>query len=124
MKNKLNFLTKTLLVKTFAVLMIIGMINSPAFTQERIRFARGKSSATVTGKLGSGYSRTYVVGARAGQMLTVRIEAAGNLWFDIGGNEIEESSITIECRSTDDYEITVHNDDEYSTNYSLFVAIN
>lgn len=124
MKNKLSFLTKNLLVKTFAVLMIVGMLNSLSFSQERIRFARGKSSATVKGKLSSGYSRTYVVGARKGQMLTVRIEAAGYFWFDIGGNEIEESSVTIECRSTDDYEITVHNDDDYSTNYSLFVAIN
>lgn len=124
MKNRVNSLTKALLVKTFAVLMIIGMMDSAAFSQTRIRFARGKSSATVTGKLNSGYQRTYVVGARAGQMMTVRIQAAGNVWFDIGGNEIEESSITIECRSTDDYEITVHNDDEYSTNYSLFVAIN
>lgn len=124
MINKLNFITKTLLVKTFVVLLIIGMIDSAVYSQTRIRFARGKSSATVTGKLNSGSQRTYILGARAGQMLTVRIEAAGNIWFDIGGNEIEESSITIECRSTDDYEITVHNDDEYSTTYSLFVAIN
>lgn len=124
MKNKLNFLAKTLPVKTLLVLLVIGMMDSAAFSQERIRFARGKSSATVKGKLAKGRQHTYVLGAKEGQMMTVKIEAAGNIWFDIGGNEIEESSITIECRSTDDYEITVHNNDEYSTDYSLFVAVN
>lgn len=123
MKNKSNFLTKTFLVKTLALLMMVGIMNLPAFSQTRIRFARGASSATVSGNLSSGGSRSYVVGARRGQMLTVRVRAAGNVWLDIGGNDVG-GGITIECESTDDYIITVHNDDGYPAKYSLFVAIN
>ncbi len=124
MKKKLNFITKSLLVKTFVILMIIGMLDSAVFSQTRVRFARGKSSATVSGKLSGGYQRTYIVGARAGQMMTIRLQTAGNVWFDIGGGEPEDASVTIECDSTDDYEITVHNEDDYTNQYSLFIAIN
>ncbi len=124
MKNNLKFITRNFPIKTLVVLMIIGMMNSAVFSQTRIRFARGKSSATVSGKLNGDYQRIYVVGARAGQMMTVRLKTAGNVWFDIGGSEPEDSSITIECDSTDDYEITVHNEDDYTNSYSLFVAIN
>ncbi len=122
MRNILNVITRPFLVKIFTVLMMIGMMDSAALSQTRIRFARGASSATVTGKLSPGYTRSYVVGARAGQSMTVRVRSAGNVWLDIGGNEVGEG-ITIECRSTDDYIITVHNDDDHASNYSLYVAI-
>lgn len=123
MKNKLNLMSKTILFKALAVLMMIGMMNSVGFSQTRIRFARGMSSATVTGKLAGGDSRSYVVGARARQMLTVSVRGAGDFWIDIGGNDVDDGT-TIECRSTDDYIITVHNDSDYASNFSLYVAIN
>ena len=56
-------------------------------------------------------------------MLTVRVRSTGNVWLDIGGNEVG-TGITIECNSTDDYIITVNNSNNYGVNYSLFVAIN
>ncbi|HMS08786.1 MAG TPA: hypothetical protein PKE66_04845 [Pyrinomonadaceae bacterium] len=123
MRKILRFSTKALLVKAVAVAMLIGTIDLPASAQTRIRFARGTSSATVNGSLPGGYSRSYVVGARAGQMLTVRVRSTGNVWLDIGGNEVG-TGITIECNSTDDYIITVNNSNNYGVNYSLFVAIN
>lgn len=122
MKNKLKFITKTFLIKTFAVLMIMGMMDSLAFSQTRIRFARGKSSATVTGTLNSGSGRSYVLGARAGQYMTVRVSSRDSISVDVGGNDLGEGD-TIELRSTDDYIITVYNDDGYQANYSLYVAI-
>jgi hypothetical protein len=121
MKNKLNFITKTVLVRTIAVLLLIGVMNTLGFSQTRVRFARGKSSATVSGKLNGGGSRSYVVGARARQMMTVRVRT-GNVWLDIGGNDVQKG-ITIECRSTDDYIITVHNDYDYPTNFSIYIGI-
>ncbi|MBK9164782.1 MAG: hypothetical protein IPM21_12915 [Acidobacteria bacterium] len=123
MRNIIRFTPKALLVQAFAVAMLIGTMNLPASAQTRIRFARGASSATVNGNLSGGYSRSYVVGARAGQMLTVRVRSTGNVWLDIGGNEVG-TGITIECNSTDDYIITVNNSNNYAANYSLFVAIN
>jgi hypothetical protein len=122
MKNRTDFITKIFLTKTFAVLMLIGMMNSLSFAQTRVRFARGKSSATVSGTLSNGYQRSYIVGARRGQKMTVRVRGNGNLWLDIGGNDVGTGE-TIELRSTDDYIITVHNDDDARVRYSLYISI-
>ena len=65
MKRKFSSVFKILLIKSFVVLMIIGMMDSAVFSQTRIRFARGKTSATVSGNLSSYASRSYVLGASA-----------------------------------------------------------
>jgi hypothetical protein len=44
---------------------------------ERIRFAPGKSSTVVSGKISSGDEKTYLVGARAGQTMHVEIIEGG-----------------------------------------------
>ncbi len=119
---KLNSILKSLIINSFAVLLIIGMSNSAVFSQTRIRFARGKSSATVSGNLAAQARRSYVVGASRGQTMTVSVSSGnGEVWVDIGGNELGTGD-TIELRSTDDYIITVHNDG-YSTGFSLYVSI-
>lgn len=122
MKAKLNFATKTFLVKIFAVLMIIGMLEATAFSQTRIRFKRGTTSATVSGNLYSGATRSYILGARRGQTMTVRVRSAGNVSVDIGGNDVGTGE-TIELRSTDDYILTVHNNGSRAAKYSLYVSI-
>jgi hypothetical protein len=123
MKIKLNFAIKALIIKSFAVLMIIGTLNSAAFSQTRVRFARGRTSATLSGTL-SGYgSRSYVLGASRGQMMTVRVSSnSGRVWVDIGGNDVGRGT-SVELRSTDDYIITVHNELGNATKYSLYVGI-
>lgn len=124
MKNKkLNLIVKALVIKSFAVLMIIGMMNSAAFSQTRIRFARGRSSATMTGSLPSGSTRAYILRASEGQQMTVRVTSASSkVSVDIGGNDVGKG-VSIELRSTDEYIITVHNDGGAAANYSLYVAI-
>src|SRR5688572_25835130 len=110
MKRKLNLAVKALIIKSFAVLMIIGMMDSTAFSQTRIRFARGRSSATVSGSLSSGAERSYILRASRGQTMTVRVSSRnGDVHVDLGGNDIGTGT-TVELRSTDDYIITVHNE--------------
>lgn len=106
-----------------ALLLTIGLMSGiDLYAQTRIRFARGKSSATVSGKVGSGGSRSYILGARAGQTLTVRVSSRnGQVSADIGGNDVGTGD-TIQLRSTDDYIITINNNGG-STNYSLYVSI-
>jgi hypothetical protein len=117
MKIKLNFI-----IKGLAVLMIIGMMDSAAFSQTRLRFARGRTSTTVSGNIASGSSRSYILGASRGQTMTVSVKSrSGNVSVDIGGNDVGTGT-TIELRSTDDYIITVHNDGG-ATSYSLYVSI-
>jgi hypothetical protein len=96
MNRKLSLIVKSLIIKSFAVLMIIGTMDSAVFSQTRIRFARGRTSATVS--------------------------ASGRVWVDIGGNDVGRGT-TIQLRSTDDYIITVHNEMGSSTRYSLYVSI-
>lgn len=123
MKVKLNLIFKTLIVKSFVVLLIIGTMDSAVFSQTRIRFARGKTSATVSGNLSSYASRSYVLGASEGQTMTVRVSStSGRVWVDIGGNDVGKGT-TIELRSTDDYIITVHNELGSATKFSLYVSI-
>jgi hypothetical protein len=122
MSRKLKLVVRSLIIKSFAVLMIIGTMDSAAFSQTRIRFARGRTSATVAGSLSAGGQRSYILGASAGQTMTVRVTSrSGNVWVDLGGNDVGRGT-SVELRSTDQYIITVHNDGG-ATSYSLYVAI-
>ena len=122
MNRKLNLVVKSLIIKSFAVLMIIGTMNSAAFSQTRIRFARGRSSTTVSGSLYSGAERSYILRASRGQTMTVRVSSNnGDVHVDLGGNDVGTGT-TVELRSTDEYIITVHNNGG-ATTYSLYVAV-
>lgn len=122
MNTKFNLIIKTVLIKAFAVMMIVGTMNSAVFSQTRIRFARGRTSATVSGTVSAYGSRSYVLGASRGQTMTVRVSSAsGDVHVDIGGNDVGRGT-TIQLRSTDDYIITVHNEGR-ATRYSLYVSI-
>ena len=122
MKGKLNLIIKSIVIKSFAVLMIVGMMNSELFAQTRIRFARGRTSTTVSGNLSAGSERSYILRASAGQTMTVRVSSrSGDVSVDLGGNDVGTGD-TVELRSTDEYIITVHNNGG-STSYSLYVSI-
>ena len=122
MNRKLNLVIKNFIIKTFAVLMIVGMMDSSAFSQTRIRFSPGRSSATVKGKLSGSTERSYILRASEGQTMTVRVSSENaSVWVDLGGNDVGKGT-TVELRSTDEYIITVHNDGS-TTNYTLYVAI-
>jgi hypothetical protein len=102
--------------------MVVGMMDSSAFSQTRIRFARGRTSTTVAGNLSSGAERSYILRASAGQTMTVRVTSrTGDVSVDLGGNDVGTGD-TVELRSTDEYIITVHNNGR-ATSYSLYVGI-
>jgi hypothetical protein len=123
MKGKLSLIFKSIVIKSFVVLMIIGITDSAAFSQTRIRFTRGRSSATVSGSLRVSGERSYILRASAGQTMTVRVNSGSdNVWVDIGGNGVDRGT-TVELRSTDEYIITVHNTGGNAASYSLYVAI-
>lgn len=73
------------------VLLILGLTaNAPAQTTRRVRFAKGASSATVSGQV-KGYDYIdYIVGAKAGQTMSVRLTGRSVAEFAIlmpdGGN--------------------------------------
>ena len=122
MKNKMNFITKSFLIKTFAVLMIVGMMDSQAFSQTRIRFAKGRSATTINGTLSGGSFRTYIAGAKRGQQMIVRIDSKASFDVEVDGLSLFEGG-TVDLEKSGDHKIIIHNDGNRSATYSLYVSI-
>jgi hypothetical protein len=101
--------------------------SKPAY--RRVRFKRGTSSATLTGKASIALPDTYLVGARAGQVMTVQLTAAReSVRFmvmspttkDLGADNTRSWTGTLP--ETGDYTIVV-NADERGGTYSLTITI-
>lgn len=89
--------------------------------QKRIRFARGKSSATVRGPIGPNGYLEYVVNGRAGQVMTIEI-TSGNGAVVVNAGTATGKSFTIEM-SGGDHLLSVVNTGGRATNYTLTVSI-
>lgn len=63
------------LTKFAVVLAIAAFCNVAAFADTRIRFAKGRTSATVTGRVAAGGRVCYFAGARAGQQFTATVSS-------------------------------------------------
>ena len=67
----------------------------PQTYQERVHFPKGATRTVLSGSLGPGEARNYLLGARKNQFLTVRLAANGpNLHFNVlvpGGSMLYES---------------------------------
>lgn len=80
-----------ILITTFALLLslAISVVTSADITS-RIRFAKGKSSATVSGSVVRGDRENFIVRAKAGQKMTVKITSLeDNAVFEIEGPDGE-----------------------------------
>ena len=97
-------------------LFIFGFSSTSTSAQTRIRFARGRTSTSISGTLAPGARRTYVLGATRGQQLSGNVSSRGDcvkfteaststsFTTDYGDNRL---SITNYCRSTVAYTMTV-----------------
>lgn len=59
------------------MLLVLILLASESFAQTRIRFARGRTSTSVAGTIGSLGERDFVLGASAGQYLTANVSSRG-----------------------------------------------
>ncbi|MGE0245699.1 MAG: hypothetical protein AB7Q37_08635 [Pyrinomonadaceae bacterium] len=66
--------------RTFAAVFLLALMASASevFGQTRIRFARGRTSTTVTGTLTSIGERDFVLRAAAGQYLSATVSSSGD----------------------------------------------
>ena len=105
--------------KLIAVFAIVAFCNVSAFADTRIRFAKGRTSATVSGRVGAGGRVCYVAGAQAGQQVTATISSRSGKAriFESG-----ETSYNYEVEQGGDHSICVDNL-AGSTTYSLTVSI-
>jgi hypothetical protein len=97
--------------------------------ERRVQFARGQTSATVTGKVKLGFGDTYTVGARAGQTMTVQLgQAAKTVTFSIMTPDAKRFLIdratkwTGTLPETGEYRILVDADERGGT-YSMTMTI-
>ena len=110
-----------------AMMVHMGTGESKPATR-RVQFSRGASSATVQGKVSLGFSDTLLVGARAGQVMTLQLTAARpSVKFMIMTSTTtmladNKRSWTGKLPETGDYLILVDTDDKTST-YSITVSI-
>ncbi len=99
--------------------MIVLMTYSDSFADIRIRFAKGRTSATLSGSVGSRRSVCYVAGARAGQTMNATVSSNnGKIFFEESG----ETSYSNYLERSGDHSFCLRNDGG-STRYTLTVSI-
>ena len=105
--------------KFVALVAIAAFSNVAAFADTRIRFAKGRTLATVTGRVSNGGRVCYFAGARAGQLFTATVSSRSGkvVIFESG-----ETSYSYEVETRGDQSVCVDNL-AGATSYSLTVSI-
>jgi hypothetical protein len=81
--------------KAFTLILVLVVSSSDIFAQTRIRFARGSTSASVSGTLYGGDTRTYVLSARSGQYLSANVSSRnGCVTFQNGATSASYTTIS------------------------------
>ena len=110
-------------VKILVLAMIGVMFTTDSMAQTRIRFARGRSSASVSGTIRPGMSvRSYVLRAQAGQTLTATL-SSGNGKCDFTQGDYEDTQYSQVIEEDGDVTFSIDNHGTRATNFTLTVSI-
>ena len=110
-------------VKMLVVAMIALMASSDVMAQTRIRFARGRTSTTISGTLRPGNSvRSYVLRAAAGQTLTATL-SSGNGKCDFREGDYEDTQYSQVIEEDGDVSFSIDNHGNRATTFTLTVSI-
>lgn len=104
-----------------AVILMIALSSVQVLAQKRIRFQRGKSSATVRGPIGPNGYTEYVIDGRAGQVMTIEI-TSGNGAVVVNAGTASGKSFSVEMTGGD-HLLSVVNTSRRATNFTLTVSI-
>ena len=104
----------------FSMMMLVTCAD--LFAQTRIRFRRGSSSATVSGTLGPGVTRGFVLGARRGQVLSATL-SSGNGQVDFTQGNLHDTQYSMTVERNGDVYISIDNHGRRSTRYTMTVSI-
>ena len=107
----------------FVMLVTVSlMINVDLYAQSRIRFARGRSSATISGTIPARSNRSFVVGASYGQTARVTV-SPGNLQVWTAGTPKGQSGGTTFETDDGDNEFGIYNPSNRAVRYTLTISI-
>ena len=107
------------MLKLLVVMLIVFTVSETGFADIRIRFARGRTSATMSGKIGTGGRVCYVANAKAGQTITATVSSRSG---QVRIFESGETSYQTEVEYSGDQSVCVDNL-RGATTYSLTVSI-
>ncbi|MFN8418943.1 MAG: hypothetical protein U0528_06830 [Anaerolineae bacterium] len=108
---------------------VTGSISGGSSTPERITFAAGGTSATITGQVSGTVRKSYVLGAFAGQSMTVNVTNAFMTVVSPVGDPMARAqnnaqSLTQTLNDSGDYSIEISVPPATGTvNYTLYVSI-
>lgn len=115
--NNLMNISKFFKLSVTLILIAAAALNT--FADFRIRFAKGRSSATVSGRVSTGGRVCYMAGARSGQLFTATVSSrSGNVRIFESG----ETSYSFEVEVSGDQSVCVDNIGR-TTTYTLTVSI-
>lgn len=113
---------KKLSVK-FLILVMIGVMSvSDLLAQTRIRFARGRTSATISTTIPGNGEKTYVLGVRSGQTLSATV-SCGNGNCDFAQGDVDDTQYSEYIEDTGDTYITIHNHGNRATRVTMTVSV-
>jgi hypothetical protein len=114
---------KKMMTQVLALAMISLLFSSEVFSQTRINFRRGSTSASVSGSLAPGAARSFVLTAKSGQNLRANISSgSGNVRFSDPEGPGTLTSIEYVTESGDNA-IYIANNGKKATNFTLTVSI-
>lgn len=112
---------KKLATVALTLAMILWLTGADLMAQTRVRFARGRNSATVSGKLAPSGARSYVLRAGAGQTLTATL-SSGNGKVDFTQGSVHDTQFSTTVETTGDVRVDIDNHGN-ATNYTLTISI-
>lgn len=107
---------KKISLNILTLLMVFGFLSLELSAQTRIRFPRGRTSTSTSGKINGQMDRSFVLSAKNGQWLTASVSSRnGCVQFTNGSTGISYETgsgnnylyIINRCRNTTNYTITV-----------------
>jgi hypothetical protein len=108
----------------FLIVAMIGLMSiTDLSAQTRVRFARGRSSASFTGTIRPGTSiRTYVLRASEGQTLTATL-SSGNGKCDFTQGSYEDTQYSQVIEETGDVTFSIDNHGNKATTFTLTISV-
>src|SRR5215212_4757637 len=106
-------------VMALALMLIVS--GADLMAQRRINFRPGRSSATVSGKIGARGYREYILRGRAGQVISIEI-TSGNNAVVVNAGTASGRSFSLDMTGGD-HLLSIVNTGNRATTYTLTVSI-
>lgn len=118
-------------IPAIALMLFLAHAVSHAQTEaERVRFERGKNSATISAAISAGQQRTYTLYVKKGQKITIKVTSDNNRVDldakNVSAGQFEEAghqSLSLPIDETGDYQVYVRNRAKTATHFRLTITV-